>query len=100
MGNVKASDGVKGFQSRNNGYFTKGPAFVLKLDYKEDIYSNDSGDPSRGKYKIDLKRILQSAHLDYIPKFLVTDYVNSVEISNYVADSLFRIESIIQKPWT
>ena len=33
-GNVGVSEGLKGFPSRNAGYFSKGPSFILKTDYK------------------------------------------------------------------
>ena len=90
-GNVGLPEGEKALKTRNASYFGKNPEFVLKLDSKEDIFSNDSGDASREKYKVNLERSLRNSKVQFIPQFTVSDYKNEVEVSNYVPIGLHRI---------
>lgn len=57
-GKVEAEPGRPPFVSVTNDFFSKKIESVARIKYKEEIYSNDASDPQRGKYVINLKRIL------------------------------------------
>jgi hypothetical protein len=64
--------------------FSRSIESVLRIRYREEIYSNDASDPTRGRYVINLKRVLENCQVEMHKEFLVRDQNQSVVVSNYV----------------
>lgn len=63
--------------------FSRSIESVLRIRYREEIYSNDASDPTRGRYVINLKRVLENCQVEMHKEFLVRDQNQSVVVSNY-----------------